>query len=149
MGCGGSVAALAAWSDLGCCCCCPPQPHPHPHPHLTRCTLLAALATDAAARERAVDQGAPRRVSHAMRMHAAQTSLQQHGCNALANLAAMAAPSRAHAKALADARTAAALAGAMRAHMKNVPLLEQARCRARVGGRATARGKVRARVAWG
>jgi len=90
------------------------------------CTLLAALATDAAARERAVDQGAPRRVSHAMRAHVAQTSLQQHGCNALANLSAMAPPSRAHAKALADAHTAAALAGAMREHMKNVPLLEQA-----------------------
>ena len=61
-----------------------------------------------------------------MRAHLAQTALQQHGCNALANLAAMAAPSRAHAKALADARPAVTLAGAMRAHMKNVPLLEQA-----------------------
>ena len=114
---------------------------------------------------RAVEQGAPRRVAHAMRASGGlalpdpdpdpdpnpnpypypnfnpnpdlnpnpnpnpspnpnQTALQQHGCNALANLAAMAAPSRAHARRSPRARRPPA--GAMRAHMKNVPLLEQA-----------------------
>jgi hypothetical protein len=90
------------------------------------CAYLAAVATDADVRARAVGAGAARVVASAMRDHAAQASLQQHGCNALANLAALAHVDRAAARQLSDARAAAALGGAMRSQPRNVPLLEQA-----------------------